>query len=60
MTVDVTVETQPGRSLGDAAARISAGEQEQGVDGNADEAADDRAVDPHELEVPTQLQFETM
>jgi hypothetical protein len=60
MTVDVSFETQPGPRLGDTATRVSAGDEEQGVDGDADETTDDRAVDPHELEVPAQLQLETM
>jgi hypothetical protein len=37
---------------------FSAGDQEQGVDGDADQTADHGAVDPDELEVPAQLQLE--
>jgi hypothetical protein len=39
---------------------VSAGQEEKGVDGDADQASDHGAVDSHELKIPAQLQFETM
>jgi hypothetical protein len=38
----------------------SAGDEEQGVNGDPDEGADHGAVDPNELEIPSQLRFETV
>jgi hypothetical protein len=36
------------------------GDEEQGMDRDPDQGADHGAVDPNELEIPSQLRFETV